>query len=182
MVEQTVRELTHADIEPLTNYWMNASDEFLVGLGVDLSKMPSREQFEQMLNEQLSQAIEQKKSYCIIWLADGEPVGHSNINKIIFGEEAYMHLHLWHNVSRQHGMGTNFVKLTIPFYFNNYKLKKLYCEPYSLNPAPNKTLPKAGFDFVKDYITIPGWLNFEQKVNLWEMSCEKFSQLYPKLS
>jgi RimJ/RimL family protein N-acetyltransferase len=178
MVEQNVREITLADIEPLTNYWMNASHDFLVGMGVDVSKMPSRQEFENMLTEQISQPLEQKKSYCIIWLANGEPVGHSNINKIIFGQEAYMHLHLWNTVSRQHGMGTNFVKMTLPFYFNNFKLKKLYCEPYSLNPAPNKTLPKAGFDFVKDYVCIPGWLNFEQKVNLWEMSFEKFSQLY----
>lgn len=182
MVEQTVRELTQADIEPLTNYWMNASEEFLLGLGADIKKIPPREQWVQMLTEQLSQSLEEKKSYCIIWLADGEPVGHSNINKIIFGEEAYMHLHLWNTVSRLRGLGTTFVKLTIPFYFNNFKLKTLYCEPYSLNPAPNKTLPKAGFEFVKDYVCIPGWLNFEQKVNLWKMTREKFSQLYPKYS
>jgi RimJ/RimL family protein N-acetyltransferase len=182
MAEQTVRELTQADIEPLTNYWMNADHDFLVGMGVDVSKMPSREQFTQMLLEQLSQPYEEKKSYCIIWLADGEPVGHSNISKIIFGQEGYMHLHLWKNDGRQKGMGTNFVKMTIPYYFNNFNLQTLYCEPYSLNPAPNKTLPKAGFDFVKDYVCIPGWLNFEQKVNLWQMTREKFSQLYPKLS
>lgn len=61
MVEQTVREITHADIEPLTNYWMNASDDHLTGMGVDLNKMPSRQDFEQMLREQIAQPIEQKK-------------------------------------------------------------------------------------------------------------------------
>lgn len=178
MVEQTVREITTADIKPLSDYWMNASHDFLVGMGVDVSKMPSREQWEQMLHEQISQPYEEKKSYCIIWLANGEPVGHSNINKIIFGQEAYMHLHLWNTVSRHRGMGANFVKMTIPFFFNNYKLNTLYCEPYSLNPAPNKTLPKVGFDFVKEHVCVPGWIAFEQKVNLWQMSREKFSQLY----
>lgn len=75
-------------------------------------------------------------------------------------------------------MGAHFVKLTIPFYFNNFHLQTLYCEPYALNPAPNKTLPKAGFEFVKDYVCVPGWLNFEQMVNLWQMTREKFSRIY----
>ena len=88
-----------------------------------------------------------------------------------------MHLHLWNTGTRQKGMGTALVKLTLPFFFINYHIKKLYCEPYALNPAPNKTLEKAGFKFVKKFTTIPGWLNFEQEVNLWEMSYERFSEL-----
>ncbi|MGB8192463.1 MAG: GNAT family N-acetyltransferase [Chitinophagaceae bacterium] len=173
----SVRELTFEDIEPLTNYWLTADHEFLKSMGVDVSKMPSREQFTAMLTEQLSQSIEEKKSYCIIWLADGKGMGHSNINKIIFGEEAYMHLHLWNNDTRKKGLGVELIKLTLPYYFENFRLKKLYCEPYALNPAPNKTLAKAGFDFVKDYITVPGWINFEQRVNLWEMSYEKYKEI-----
>ena len=177
-MELTVREITHDDIEPLIDYWMNADEEYLRGLGADINKMPPREEWRTMLSEQISQPYDQKKSYCIIWLADGKPVGHSNINKIIFGEEAYMHLHLWITGIRMKGMGTSFVKLTIPYYFKNFGLNKLYCEPYSLNPAPNKTLPKIGFEFVKDYITVPGWLNFEQKVNLWLMTREKTKILH----
>ena len=74
------------------------------------------------------------------------------------------------------GMGVEFVRLSINYFFNNYKLQKLYCEPYAFNPAPNKTLAKAGFRFVKNYRTTPGWLNFEQEVCLWEMSREPSSR------
>jgi RimJ/RimL family protein N-acetyltransferase len=108
------------------------------------------------------QSIEEKKSYCIIWLVDDTPVGHSNINKIVFGEEAFMHLHIWDNTIRKKGFGTEMVKRTLPYFFNNYKLRNLYCEPYALNAAPNKTLEKVGFEFVKQYTTTPGWINFEQ--------------------
>ena len=64
--------------------------------------------------------------------------------------------------------------MTLPFFFENFKLKKLYCEPYALNAAPNKTLTKAGFNFVKKYSTIPGSISFEQEVNQWEMSYDSF--------
>lgn len=38
------------------------------------------------------------------------------------------------------------------------------------NPAPNKTLKKAGFELVKEYVTTPGPINFEQPVKLWCLS------------
>jgi RimJ/RimL family protein N-acetyltransferase len=67
--------------------------------------------------------------------------------------------------------------MTLPLFFERLQLKKLYCEPYALNSAPNKSLEKVGFEFIKEYITIPGSLNFEQPVKRWELSYEKFQLL-----
>ena len=173
----SVREIQKEDIDFLVNYWLKSDDAFLVGMGVDLAKIPGEDNLRKMLSQQLTQTYEEKQSYCIIWQLNDKPIGHSNINKIIFGEEAYMHLHLWNSDVRKKGMGTELVKMTLPYFFKNMKLKKLYCEPYALNPAPNKTLEKVGFDFVKEHITIPGYLNFEQPVKLWELSLEKFKKL-----
>jgi RimJ/RimL family protein N-acetyltransferase len=173
----SVREIQSEDIERITNYWMNAEDAFLLGMGVDLSKMLKREQWIEMLSQQISQPYTEKKSYCTIWEVNGKAVGHSNVNKIIFGQEAYMHLHMWDSTIRSKGYGMQLVKLSLGYFFKNLKLKTIYCEPYALNPAPNKTLEKLGFRFVKEYITIPGMLNFEQPVNLWELSQESFLKL-----
>jgi RimJ/RimL family protein N-acetyltransferase len=169
-----IREIQKEDIDFIIHYWLDSETAFLEGMGVDLSKIPSRDQWEQMLNEQLNQSYPEKKSYCLIWLMDGKAIGHSNVNKIIFGEEAYMHLHIWENGIRKKGMGTALVKMGLPLFFKNLQLKKIYCEPYALNPAPNKVLGKAGFEFVKTYITTPGFLNFEQPVNFWELTYDRF--------
>ncbi len=173
----SVRELKETDIPLIINYWQTTDEAFLASMGADINKIPAREDWEKMLAEQLSQSYMDKKSYCIIWLVDNEPVGHSNVNKIIFGEEAYMHLHLWKSDKRQQGIGAALVKLTLPWFFNNLQLKKIYCEPYALNPAPNKTLEKVGFTFIKEYITIPGSLNFEQPVKLWELKYEDYLRM-----
>jgi RimJ/RimL family protein N-acetyltransferase len=166
----SVREIQFRDIPHLCEYWLGAPAEFLTGMGVDLAKMPTREAWIEMLTEQIKTlSYLNKKAYCMIWLNDGIPCGHSNINKIVFGEEASMHLHLWKNDSRKKGIGTEFVKLSVPHFFDKYKLKTLYSEPYSLNPAPHKTLQCAGFTFVKEYTCVPGWINFEQPVKRWEM-------------
>ena len=174
----TVREIQQSDIEPLSDYWFQSDPSFLINMGVDISKMPDREQWKQMLTEQISQPYEQKKSYCIIWLINGEPIGHSNVNRILVGEEAYMHLHIWKKDHRTKGLGLQFVKMTLPWFFEKMQLKKLCCEPYALNPAPNRTMEKLGFEFIREYITVPGWINFEQPVKHWELTVEKFRQLY----
>ena len=173
----SVRELEERDIVPLSRYWFTAEPSFLIGMGVDLAKMPKEEDWMNMLAEQIRAPIEKKQSYCIIWEMDNVPVGHSNINKIIVGQEAAMHLHLWKSGVRKQGMGTQLVKMTIPYFFKNYELQTLYCEPYALNPAPHKTLERVGFEFVKEYVTVPGWINFEQPVRRWEMSKTLFDKL-----
>jgi RimJ/RimL family protein N-acetyltransferase len=172
-LQLSVREIQASDIPLITQYWMGAEPDFLLAMGVDLAKMPMEHEWQDMLNEQLNTPHPHKKSWCMIWLIDGEPSGHSNINKIIPGEEAYMHLHLWKSNSRKRGTGAELVKMTVPYFFKTYDLKRLYCEPYAKNDAPNNTLRKAGFEFVRQEITIPGWLNFEQPVNLWVMTKEK---------
>lgn len=176
----SVREIEPRDIDFITDYWLLSDQTFLQNMGVDLSKMPDREQWQNMLTEQISQPYEQKKSNCIIWQVDGKAVGHSNVNKIIFGHEAYMHLHLWYPEVRQRGLGSTLVKMTLPYFFRNLNLKKIYCEPYALNPAPNNTLKKIGFELIKTYTTIPGYLNFEQQVNLWVLSHDQYLMLKQK--
>ena len=173
----SVRELQPSDIELITEYWLTADPEFLRAMGVDLSKLPSKDGWRQMLSEQLVQSYPEKKSYCLIWTVDHEPIGHSNVNKIKFAEEAYMHLHVWKTDIRKKGYGVQLVKMSLPYFFKNLQLKKILCEPYALNPAPNKVLEKVGFSFVEEYQTTPGWINFEQRVNLWELTHEEFSKL-----
>lgn len=172
-----VREIELKDINLLADYWLKADPDFLVGMGVDLQKLPTREQLTKMLTTQINLPINQKSSYALIWELDGKQIGHSNVNGIEFGEQATMHLHLWKSNTRRKGIGSEFVKKSLPLYFEKLEIKNLFCEPYAINPAPNKTLKKVGFEFEKKYTTIPGSLNFEQEVNRWKMTKHKFEKL-----
>ena len=157
------------DINLVADYFLNADERLLTTMGVIREKIPPKDEWYKMISEQISKPYPQKQSYYIIWQVDDTPVGHSNANKIIFGEQAYMHLHIWNAGVRRKGMGTEFLIKTVRCYFKNLQLKKLYCEPNAFNDAPNKTLKKVGFHFVKTHVTTPGWLNFEQQCNLWEL-------------
>ena len=176
-VKLSVRQLEVSDFENIVDYFLKSNDNFLLSMGVDISKLPSREAWLNILMSDFYLPAEKKSFYYIIWLMNNEPVGHSNINKIVLGEEAYMHLHLWQTEARKKGLGLDFLKLTLPYYFHTFKLKILYCEPSAVNAAPNKTLEKLGFDFIKSYDTIPGWINAYQTVNRWCLTEEKFKSL-----
>ena len=172
----SVREMKKSDIQFIIDYFINADAEFLKGMGADKRKLPNRTAWLKKLIIEFEKPNEQKEYYYIIWLMDNQPIGHSNINQIEFGKTATMHLHLWKSQSRKSGLGIEYVKQSIPLYFKNFKLKKLICEPYAKNIAPNKVLHKLGFEFIRAYETIPGGISFRQTVNRYEMTKERFEE------
>ena len=174
----TAREINPSDVPFIVSYWVDSDPAFLQSMGVDLEKLPTRESLETVLQKQIETPLEEKRSYCIIWEADNQPIGHCNTNPTYYGEEAYMHLHLWDKAERKKGTGLQLLKITVPIFFKNLQLNTLYCEPYALNEAPNKTLERLGFDLEKEYTTIPGSINFEQPVKRWVLSRAKFDSIF----
>jgi RimJ/RimL family protein N-acetyltransferase len=156
-----------SEVEVVVDYFHDASPEFLHGLGVDKAKLPPRKSWFAHYESEFALPIEKRKSLLVLWRLNDEPIGFSTADKIKFGEEAYMHLHIVRPDKRRAGMGTEFVRQTARIYFNELKIQRLFCEPYALNEAPNRTLARAGFAFVKTYETVPGPLNFHQPVKRW---------------
>lgn len=168
----TVRPFTgRPEYEQMVDYFVDADDEFLRGMGVDRSKLPSREDWIAAALRDHDRPNHQKDRAYLAWIHDGVTIGHSSINKIIVGEEAYIHLHLWTRGQRRNGLGTALFRLSADWFAEAFALKRLYCEPYAENPGPNRVLQKSGFQFVTRYRTIPGPINFEQDVNryVWDI-------------
>jgi RimJ/RimL family protein N-acetyltransferase len=83
-----------------------------------------------------------------------------------------MHLHNWNHENRGKGLGMKFVQKCIPIFFEKLQLKTLFCQPYALNPGPNKTLKKLGFTLVETSIMKPNPKAFTQEVNTWSLRKE----------
>lgn len=130
-MNRTVRAFEVADIDMMINYFLQADEAFLRGMGVDPGKLPSARDWRQLLLEDFGRPIEHRTFYYVLWQVDDVPVGHSNINKIRYGQEAYMHLHLWQPEQRRQGNGTFFVQASIGHYFEHFRLQTLYCEAES---------------------------------------------------
>jgi RimJ/RimL family protein N-acetyltransferase len=164
---RVARPMQLSEAHVIIDYFHSASPEFLNSLGVDPLRLPDRMQWHATFERLFALPIEKRNFFAILWELEGKPAGWSSADKIVFGEEAYMHLHVIDPARRRKGNGTFFVRESAKIYFDTLRVSRLFCEPYALNVAPNRTLQAAGFKYVKTHETVPGPLNFHQPVTRW---------------
>ena len=182
MTQYNVREMNLFETKLMILYFLNADFDYLRGMGVDPNKMPSKDNWFDLLEEDFARPTDKRQFYYLAWEAGGKIIGHCNINKIFFDDSAYMHLHIWNNWHRRRGCATRLLHPSVRRFFDKFNLDRLYCEPYAKNPAPNQALPKSGFTLVKSWETTPGWITFHQPVNLWMCERSAFDQRESKTS
>ena len=163
----SVREMRFDESDLIIDYFHQSTPEHLETMGVDPSRLPTPEAWRERLARDFDRPLQQRMGLLAIWLSDDQPVGFSTSDKIAYGDQARMHLHIVDPERRRRGTGVECVRRSVDLYFDRLKLKSLLCEPNALNVAPNRTLQKAGFKYVKTYMTVPGWLNFHQPVTRW---------------
>ena len=166
-----IRLMEPAEIPLMVDYFLKADDLLLDRMGVDPERLPDRAEWIGLVEDDFERPMSERKYLYMVGVMGGKPIGHCNVNKIIFGQEAYMHLHLWDAGNRQTGLGTSMVGQSLPVFCESLELPVVFCEPKADNPAPNRTLAAVGFELVDTYVTTPGWLNYEQTVNRWRYAC-----------
>lgn len=163
----TVREMRLAEVGIRIDYFHDSSDEYLRMLGVDRALLPTRDAWRAFYEEDFARPIGDRTNYLLVWERDGSVVGFSSADRIVFGEEAFMHLHIPSPTMRGKGLGADFVKESARTYFQALELERLFSEPNAFNAAPNRTLQRAGFRFLFTHETKPGQINFPQLVTRW---------------
>jgi RimJ/RimL family protein N-acetyltransferase len=162
-----VREMRLAEVRIRIDYFHDASDPYLRMLGVDRARLPTPEAWRSFYDEDYARPRQQRESYSVVWELDGLIVGFSSTDHIVFGQEAFMHLHILEPTRRQQGLGAEFVKLSADAYFRALKLDRLYCEPNAFNTAPNRALQRAGFRYQFTHEARPSPINFTQVTTRW---------------
>lgn len=164
-----VREMQLADVEIRINYFHDSSDDHLHMLGVDRALLPSREAWYTFYKEDYARPIQERVNFSLVWELDRQIVGFSSASEIVFGKEAFIHLHILNSIQRRNGLGVEFVKKSAKMYFDMLELERLFCQPNALNIAPNRTLQRAGFRYLFTHETTPSPINFPQAVTRWVM-------------
>jgi RimJ/RimL family protein N-acetyltransferase len=166
-MQLAVREMQLTEVGIRISYFHDAPDEYLRMLGVDRSLLPSRHEWLAFYEEDFARPTPDRVNYSLVWQRDGEIVGFSSTDRIDFGNEAFMHLHVLEAGLRGSGLGTQFVRLSAQAYFEALELKQLFCEPNAFNVAPNRTLQRAGFRYLFTHQAQPSSINFPQVTTRW---------------
>ncbi len=106
------RPMLSAEADLIIDYFHNATRAFLQSLGVDQMKLPSRETWRAHYDREFALPIEQRRSFLVLWTLDAAPIGFSTADKIVIGEQAFMHLHIFDSGRRQQGHGAALVRQT----------------------------------------------------------------------
>src|ERR1019366_5018418 len=101
----SVREMTIAETDLIIEYFQNSTPEHLETLGVDPTRLPPVDGWRDRLRRECALPADQKALVLVIWLSDEQPIGFSTSDKIRYGEQANMHLHVTAPERRQQGIG-----------------------------------------------------------------------------
>ena len=166
-MDLNVREMQVAEIPRIVSYFHDGEAAYMRAMGVYVPALIPRAQWQAQLEADMAKPMATREFLYTIWEQDDQPIGHCNVNKLVYGNHAYMHLHMWSQPKRRQGFGVELVRRSVRIFFERLALQTLFCEPYALNPAPNKTLPKVGFRYLYTHETTPGPFNFHQPVARW---------------
>ncbi len=173
----SVREMSLSEAAIRIDYFLGASDDYLLALGVDRDALPSRVDWLAFYEKDYRRPIRERINYSLIWELEDGIVGFSTTDRIDFGNEAFMHLHIIEPSLRRRGLGVEFVRRSVRHYFEVLELQLLYCEPNALNVAPNRTLQSAGFRYLFSHETQPSPINYPQVTTRWVIKRSELDRL-----
>ena len=113
----TVREMTAAETDLIVEYFLSSTPEHLEMLGVDPTRFPPAASWRERLRRECALPIEHRSLVLVIWLSDDQPIGFSTSDKIVYGEQANMHLHVVDPGRRHQGVGAECVRRSVDLYF-----------------------------------------------------------------
>ncbi len=173
----SVRAMRLEEVDYRIDYFHGSSDEHLRMLGVDRALLPDPSSWRRMCEVDYARPLSERESFFVLWELDRRRVGFSSLDRIAFGAEAFMHLHVVEPSLRHLGIGSELVGRSAALYLDLFELEVLFCEPNALNVAPNRTLQRAGFTYLFSHETTPGAINFPQVTTRWKLTRASLSAL-----
>jgi hypothetical protein len=125
------------EYELMLDYFYKADDPFLRGMGVDRLKLPERNKWLDALLADHEKPDGERDRFYLLWIFRGTRVGHSSINKIVLGDEAFIHLHLWNSQLRRAGLGDGICAEVCRLFTSSASI----CKNSSANPGQRILLP-----------------------------------------
>ena len=162
-----VRQMSVDEANLVVDYFVGASVQSLAAIGLDASRLPTRNAWISHLAQDWSRPAERRESSGVVWEIDQSLIGFSTLTDIRFGDSASVHLHIFDEANRGRGYGTLFVRLAAEWFADEFCLLRVYSEPNAFNTPANRALQGAGFRWVSTQESEPDNLSLMQTTNRW---------------
>ena len=156
----TVREMTAAETDLIVEYFLNSTPEHLEMLGVDPTRFPPAASWRERLRREAALPIEQRSAVLVIWLSDDQPIGFSTADKISFGEQANMHLHVIDLERRHQGIGADCVRRSVDLYFETIEAEAAFLRTARVQRGAQSHAAEGRFQVSQDAYDRAGAVQF----------------------
>jgi len=139
-----IRAMREEDVPKLVAYWHESSPDYLVQMGVDLTKLSSREATERKFLGAIAGDGPRKHVAMVVEL-DGRLIAYTNAY-VDDEQTGYPHVHVLDPELRRHGLARQLFATVIRLYFEHYKLRKLILQTNPENVGVNAMLQSFGHE------------------------------------
>ena len=150
-------------------YFHSRSDAQLAVMGCARDCLPEMSVWRDDLFMQASLPVCERSIYYVGWYADRRLIGHANINDIVFGDRALLHMHMWDDGMTGRGYGPRLLTESLRHFFREFSLRQITCTPKADNPGPNGALRRLGIPIAQHYEARPGPMATDQMVNHYDI-------------
>ncbi len=166
----SIRKLLQSDIELICNYWFGQSPSYWTDLGVDITRLGTRENYCTKMNTDFdkSNGIQE----IAIILLNGEPIGHHSLTHHIENESAIFHTHIWNSTHRKQGIATISYPKACLYFFQTLRLKKIIFKTPKINIGANRLKEKLGIKKISETIYDGPLLLKPLEANLYEITVD----------
>jgi len=143
-MEIVIRDLEESDVPALVEYWHGSTPDYLYSIGVDLSKLTTREETRQRLLASLEAAGKRSRITLVVAAAGGKPLAYSNANLGADGV-GYVHAHVLDPALRRLGFASTAFLGVLSTFCTHFGIEKLVFQTSPENEAINRLVQRFGF-------------------------------------
>ncbi|MES2854526.1 MAG: GNAT family N-acetyltransferase [Bdellovibrionota bacterium] len=142
----SVRDLSHADIPMLMDYWFRSPPGFIEAMGVDLKKLPTEAEMRVNLTKKVSdnETLEISKASALVITHNGIAIGVHSLFPVTEGESGVFHAHVCNPDFRKRGVGFFSYPKACRVFIERFQLKRILFKTPKQNAGALRVKEKLG--------------------------------------
>ena len=171
-----LRDIEKSDIETLVSYWHDTDPAYLSSLGVDLTKLASRDVTRSRFLSSLPGAQQPPERATFVVTCDGQLAAYTNLNFKPM-DEVYVHVHTVVRSSLAKALVYAYFPEMIKIFFNCFPINQLTMQTSAKNQNINRFLVKFGLAPRHVHLTAPDGMARPGDFNVYQIPRSAANQI-----
>jgi len=171
-----LRDIEESDVETLVNYWHNTDPAYLASIGVDLTKLASRDVTRTRFLSSLPGAQQPPERATFVVTCDGQLVAYTNLNFKSM-DEVYAHVHTVVRSTLAKALVYAYFPEMIKIFFKRFPITRLKMQTSPANQNINRFLAQFGLAPQRVHLATPDGMARPGDFNIYEIPRSAANQI-----